>query len=155
MFWNYLRFYFTADSLMYRCKTVKACNIVCSLISFPGAITLEFDWLKISWHDLVWGGATTFGKRQMSLPRSLSWASWPGWRIVFGRHSLPLYPSPLERPLVFEKTIVRQLFVQRSLPGGLGIEQIMKKGKEWSGSSLCIKAALRSKPDLSWEGVAE
>lgn len=91
----------TTNSITFRHKTFRPHNIVGSLISFPGAITLESDWLKISWHGQTSGGAMTFGKLQMSLPRSLSWATRPCWRIIIGRHCLP--PSPLERPLVFQK----------------------------------------------------
>ena len=101
MFWDCPRFPFTTNSLMFRHKTFRLHNIVCSLISFPGAITLESDWLKISWHGQMSGGAMTFGKLQMSLPRSLPWATWPYRRIVIGRHCLPL--APLERPILFQK----------------------------------------------------
>ena len=101
-FGNCLHFPFTTNSITFRHKTFRPHNIVSYLISFPGAITLESDWLKISWHGQTLGGAMTFGKLQMSSPRSLSWATGPCWRIVIGRHCLP--PSPLEKPLVFQKS---------------------------------------------------
>ena len=154
--WGLSSLSLTTNSITCRHKTFRPHNIVGSLISFPGAITLESDWLKISWHGQTSGGAMTFGKLQMSLPRSLSWATRPCWRIVIGRHCLP--PSSLERPLVFQKNSYSCLG-QRSLPWWFKNSTDYEKGKNgwehpcglkphWKerGAELCTVAF----PSLPW-----
>lgn len=65
---------------------------------------------------------------------------------VTGRHCLPLSIS-LREALSIPKVCLGSCLGHRSLPGGLGIAQIMER-EEWLGSSAWMKAPLKWKPGL-------